>query len=90
MPRRILRLLCLLLAMPYLPTPGAAQDRPAASLLSVSLGALAFATEATVGYIIGAYAIEPGNPDIGKFTLVLHRAPGGPWQIVSDMDNPNP
>jgi len=43
-----------------------------------------------VGYIIGAYAIEPGNPDIGKFTLVLHRAPGGPWQIVSDMDNPNP
>lgn len=55
----------------------------------LALRALAFATDGSVGYILGAYAAAPGNPDIGKFTLVLRRTGGGPWQIVSDMDNGN-
>lgn len=51
------------------------------------LRALAFATEDTIGYIIGAYGYDDTPGDIGKFTLVLHRAPGEPWLIFSDMDN---
>lgn len=56
----------------------------------LALRALAYATDGTVGYIIGGYASAPGDPDMGKFTLVLRRGPGGAWQIVSDMDNGNP
>ena len=55
----------------------------------LALRALAFATEGSVGYIIGAYARQPGEPDIGKFTLTLTREGDGPWLIVSDMDNGN-
>jgi ketosteroid isomerase-like protein len=55
----------------------------------LSLRALAFATEGTVGYIIGAYAREQGGPDVGKFTLTLRREADGRWLIVSDMDNGN-
>lgn len=56
----------------------------------LALRALAYATADTVGYIIGGYAVLPGEPDIGKFTLTLRRSPGGPWRIASDMDNGNP
>ena len=55
----------------------------------LSLRALAFAAEGSVGYIIGAYATERGAPDIGKFTLTLRKRPDGRWMIVSDMDSPN-
>ena len=55
----------------------------------LSLRALAFAAEGSVGYIIGAYTTQRGAPDIGKFTLTLHKRPDGRWMIVSDMDNPN-
>lgn len=51
------------------------------------LRALAYAAEGTTGYIIGAYGYGDGPGDTGKFTLTLRRAPGGPWQIFSDMDN---
>jgi len=54
----------------------------------LSLRALAYATEGSVGYIIGGYTDRKGNPDIGKFTLTLRKA-GGRWLIVSDMDNGN-
>lgn len=54
----------------------------------LSLRALAFATEGSLGYIIGAYSEKKGEPDIGKFTLVLRKV-GGRWLIVSDMDNPS-
>jgi ketosteroid isomerase-like protein len=54
----------------------------------LSLRALAYATEGSLGYIIGAYSEKKGEPDIGKFTLVLRKA-GGRWLIVSDMDNPS-
>jgi ketosteroid isomerase-like protein len=55
----------------------------------LSLRALAYATEGTVGYIIGAYARQAGGEDVGKFTLTLRKQPGGRWQVMSDMDNPN-
>ena len=55
----------------------------------LALRALAFATEGSIGYIIGGFAREKGQPDIGKFTLTLHRDEGGRWLIVSDMDNGN-
>ena len=55
----------------------------------LALRALAFATEGAVGYIIGGYARRAGEPDTGKFTLTLRRAPEGRWLILSDMDNGN-
>lgn len=55
----------------------------------LSLRALAYAVEGSVGWIIGAYAEQKGQPDMGKFTLTLRKAPDGRWLIMSDMDNPN-
>ena len=53
------------------------------------LRALAYAAGDTVGYIIGAYTYGDAPGDMGKFTLALRRARGGPWLIASDMDNGN-
>lgn len=55
----------------------------------LALRALAFAAEGSVGYIIGAFAREKGQPDVGKFTLTLRKGEGGRWLIVSDMDSAN-
>jgi ketosteroid isomerase-like protein len=55
----------------------------------LALRAFAYATDGTVGYILGGYASERGAPDIGKFTLTLRKQPDGRWMIVSDMDNMN-
>ena len=55
----------------------------------LALRALAFATEDSLGYIIGGYAGKKGQPDEGKFTLTLRKGPGGRWLIMSDMDNGN-
>lgn len=55
----------------------------------LSLRALAYAAEGSVGYIIGGYTTERGAPDIGKFTLTLRKRSDGRWMIVSDMDSPN-
>jgi ketosteroid isomerase-like protein len=55
----------------------------------LSLRAIAYAAEGSVGYIIGGYTTARGTPDIGKFTLTLRRRPDGRWMIVSDMDSPN-
>jgi ketosteroid isomerase-like protein len=55
----------------------------------LALRALFFATEGAVGYIIGAFARQPGGPDAGKFTLTLRKDAHGRWLIVSDMDNAN-
>jgi len=55
----------------------------------LSLRALVYAAEGSVGYIIGGYTTERGAPDIGKFTLTLRKRPDGRWMIVSDMDNQN-
>lgn len=55
----------------------------------LSLRAVSYATDDTVGYIIGGYSEKPGQPDIGKFVLALRRSPGGPWRIAADIDNSN-
>ena len=55
----------------------------------LALRALAFATEGSLGYIIGGFARRRGEPDIGKFTLTLRQGEDGRWLIVSDMDNGN-
>lgn len=53
------------------------------------LKALAFATEGSVGYIIGEYSRQAGEPSVGKFTLTLRKGPDSRWVIMSDMDNGN-
>src|SRR4029077_6342516 len=53
------------------------------------LHAFAFATDGAVGYIIGGFSRQEGQPDVGKFTLTLHKGASGRWLIVSDMDNGN-
>jgi ketosteroid isomerase-like protein len=55
----------------------------------LALRALAFATEGSLGYIIGGFARAKGEPDTGKFTLTLRKGAGGRWMIMSDMDNGN-
>jgi ketosteroid isomerase-like protein len=55
----------------------------------LSLRALAYAAGDDLGYVVGAYARQAGEPDVGKFTLTLRRGPDGRWMIVSDMDNGN-
>jgi ketosteroid isomerase-like protein len=53
------------------------------------LRAIAYATEGSVGYILGAYRGEESGADDGKFTLTLKKDPSGRWWIFSDMDNGN-
>src|SRR4029450_6532516 len=51
------------------------------------LRAFAYATEGSLGYILGGFSRKPGEPDVGKFTLTLRRGTDGKWLIVSDMEN---
>ena len=55
------------------------------------LRAFAYATSDTTGYILGAYGYGEGDTvaDMGKYTVTLRRARGGPWLLYSDMDNGN-
>ena len=53
------------------------------------LRAFASATEGTLGYILGAFSRQKGEPDVGKFTLTLRKRTDGRWLILSDMDNGN-
>jgi ketosteroid isomerase-like protein len=53
----------------------------------LALRAYAYGAEGSTGYILGAFGRSRGGPDVGKFTLVLRRDPGGRWLIISDMDN---
>jgi len=53
------------------------------------LRAFAYATEGSIGYIIGGFARQEGQPDVGKFTLTLRKGPDDRWLIMSDMDNGN-
>ena len=55
----------------------------------LSLRALAYAAEGSSGYVIGGFARQEGQPDIGKFTLTLRKGVDGRWLIMSDMDNGN-
>lgn len=55
----------------------------------LALRALAFAAEGKVGYIIGAFARQKGDPDAGKYTLTLRKDTQGKWLIMSDMETMN-
>jgi ketosteroid isomerase-like protein len=55
----------------------------------LALRAFAYASDGTVGYILGGFAPERGKPDVGKFTLTLKKDANGRWLIQSDMDNAN-
>jgi len=55
----------------------------------LALRAFAFAAEGGVGYIIGGFARQAGEADIGKFTLTLRKGSDGRWLIMSDMDSGN-
>jgi len=55
----------------------------------LALRAFAYATEGSIGTIIGGFARAKDEPDIGKFTLTLVKGPQGRWLIQSDMDNGN-
>ena len=55
----------------------------------LALRALAFAAEGSVGYIIGGFSRQKGEPDIGAFTLTLRKSADGRWLIMSDMDSGN-
>jgi ketosteroid isomerase-like protein len=55
----------------------------------LALRAFAFATEGSLGYIIGGFARQEDQPDTGKFTLTLRKGPDDRWLIMSDMDNGN-
>jgi ketosteroid isomerase-like protein len=55
----------------------------------LALRALAFAAEGSVGYIIGEFSRQAGEPAVGKFTLTLRKDSDGRWLIMSDMDNGN-
>jgi TonB family protein len=55
----------------------------------LSLRALAYSTDGTTGYVIGAYSRAKDERDDGKFTLTLRKGADGRWLIVSDMDNGN-
>lgn len=56
---------------------------------ALALRAFAFAMEGTVGYVLGGFSRQEGEPDVGKFTLTLRKGKDGRWLIVSDMDNGN-
>jgi len=56
---------------------------------SLSLRAVAYGTDGSLGYIIGAYTLQKGQPDGGKFTLTLVKEEGR-WLIVADMDRNYP
>jgi ketosteroid isomerase-like protein len=52
----------------------------------LALRALAFETNGSVAYIIGAFGRTEGGPDFGKFVLALRRV-GERWLITADIDN---
>ena len=68
---------------------GAIREGYATSGGPLSLRAFSYATDDTVGYIIGGYTEQQGQRDIGKFVLALRRSPGGRWLIAADIDNAN-
>lgn len=54
----------------------------------LALRALAYATEGSLGYIVGAFGRSADGPDSGKFVLPLKKV-GGRWLIAADIDNSN-
>jgi ketosteroid isomerase-like protein len=65
----------------------AAYARNAGSPLA--LRAVAWSESKDMAYMVGGFSQQAGQPDGGKFILVLKRGPDGKWQIAADMDNMN-
>lgn len=65
----------------------AAYARNAGSPLA--LRAIAYSESKDMAYIVGGFARQAGQPDGGKFIVVLKRGADGEWQIAADMDNMN-
>ena len=55
----------------------------------LALRALAYSVSGDLAYIVGGFAPAAGEPDFGKFVLVLRRAANGRWLIAADIDNAN-
>jgi uncharacterized protein (TIGR02246 family) len=55
---------------------------------ALDLRAIAFATDGSLGHVIGVYSHGAGQPETGKFVLALERE-GARWLIAADMDNAN-
>lgn len=55
---------------------------------ALALRALAYGTEGSIGWIIGAFGRD-ASADSGKFILALRRAGDGRWLIAADIDNSN-
>jgi ketosteroid isomerase-like protein len=53
------------------------------------LRALAFETEKSIGYIVGAFGRSAETGDTGKFVLLLRRGNDGRWMIAADIDSSN-
>jgi ketosteroid isomerase-like protein len=53
------------------------------------LRAFHWASEGSLGYMLGGYRGAEKAGDEGKYTLTLRREADGRWYIVSDMDNYN-
>jgi ketosteroid isomerase-like protein len=55
----------------------------------LSLRPLAYSVSHDMAYIVGGFAPAAGEPDSGKFVLVLRRGSDGRWEIAADIDNMN-
>lgn len=55
----------------------------------LALRAIAYSESKDMAYIVGGFAPQAGQPDGGKFVLVLKRGADGKWKIAADMDNMN-
>ena len=56
---------------------------------SLALRPFDFVASDSVGYIVGGFSAQVGDPDIGKFVLLLRRGPSGRWLIAADIENSN-
>jgi ketosteroid isomerase-like protein len=54
----------------------------------LNLRPIAYATDGSLGHVIGVYSHGAGQPETGKFVLALKRD-GDRWRIAADIDNAN-
>jgi ketosteroid isomerase-like protein len=53
------------------------------------LRAYAWGVDGSVAYVIGGFALDAADAEVGKFVLALERGPDGDWLIAADIDNGN-
>lgn len=63
------------------------QQAYAGSSGPLRLRALEYATDGSVGWIVGAFGYGEGDADMGKFVLALRLGADGRWMIAADIDN---